>query len=183
MTSDEARKALETIRDQIWELYQKLKDYKENPSEEAARSINKQFDQIFQQTTCSPTLNHQLGKTFEKKEELLRVLERPETPLHNNDSETAARAAKIKLKISGGTRSNLGQQVRDTFLSLKQTCLKLDINFISFLKDRVSKKNNIPRLARIMLEKAAAAKSAADPPYPKESSSMMDADMLQKCAG
>jgi hypothetical protein len=82
--------------------------------------------------------------------------------LHNNSSETCARAAKIKLKISGGTRSEVGQKVRDTFLSLKQTCLKLGINFISFLQDRVRGQYTIPRLAIIIRERALAA--AADPP-------------------
>ena len=118
---------------------------------------------IFQQKTSSPTLNHQLEKTYGKKQELLRVLERAETPLHNNSSETCARAAKIKLKISGGTRSDLGQKVRDTFLSLKQTCLKFGINFISFLEDRARGQYAIPRLAIIIRERALA---ATDPPIP-----------------
>jgi hypothetical protein len=108
-------------------------------------------------------LNLQLEKTYEKKEELLRVLQRPETYLHNNSSETCARAAKIKLKISGGTRSDVGQKVRDTFLSLKQTCLKLGINFMSFLQDRVRGQYAIPRLAVIIRQRALAAASAGPP--------------------
>ena len=81
--------------------------------------------------------------------------------MHNNSSETCARAAKIKLKISGGTRSELGQKVRDTFLSLKQTCRKLEINFMSFLQDRVQGLYEIPRLATIIRERALA--SVTDP--------------------
>ena len=127
-----------------------------------AENIEKKFDDIFQQETSSPTLNRQLEKTYKKKQELLRVLQRPKTPLHNNSSETCARAAKIKLKISGGTRSEAGKQVRDTFLSLKQTCLKLGINFISFLQDRVHGRYEIPRLATIICEQALA--SGKDPP-------------------
>lgn len=154
MTTDESRAELERVRDQIWTIYQALKTYKDSPSKEAAESIEKEFDAIFQQKTSSPTLNHQLEKTYEKKQELLRVLQRPDTPLHNNSSETCARAAKIKLKISGGTRSEVGQKVRDTFLSVKQTCLKLGINFMSFLQDRVRKRYEIPRLAAIIRERA-----------------------------
>jgi hypothetical protein len=157
MTTDEARAELEHVRDQIWTIYQALKAYKESPSGDAAESIEKQFNDIFQQKTSSPTLNRQLEKTYDKKQELLRVLQRPETPLHNNSSETCARAAKIKLKISGGTRSEVGQKVRDTFLSLKQTCLKLGINFMSFLQDRVRGQYAIPRLANIIRERALAA--------------------------
>ena len=90
-------------------------------------------------------------------------MERPETLLHNNSSETDARAAKIKLKISGGTRSDEGQRARDTFLSLQQTCLKLGINFIAFLRDRVRGLYVIPLLATVIRERALAAVS--DPPY------------------
>jgi hypothetical protein len=166
MTTDEARADLKRVRDQIWTLYQALKKYKESPNEEAKKRIEKEFDDIFQQKTCSFTLNRQLKKTYEKKQELLRVLERPETPLHNNSSETCARAAKIKLKISGGTRSELGQKVRDTFLSLKQTCLKLGINFISFLQDRVCGQYAIPRLAVVIRERALTATTSLSIPLP-----------------
>ena len=164
MTTNEARAELERIRDQIWALYQALKRYKECPNELAKESIKKQFDAVFQQKTSSPTLNHQLDKSYNKKEKLLRVLERPTTPLHNNDSETCARAAKIKLKISGGTRSELGRKVRDTFLSLKQTCRKLEIDFFAYLQDRVSGLYKIPLLATIIRERALVA--AMGPPIP-----------------
>jgi hypothetical protein len=163
MTTDEAQAGLDRVRDQIRDIYQDLKAYKESPTEKFREEIAKKFDEIFQQKTVSPTLNHQLKKTHEKKQELLVVLQRPETPLHNNCSETDARAAKIKLKISGGTRSDLGQKVRDTFLSLKQTCRKLDINFIAFLRDRVRGLYEIPRLATVICERALSA--AADPPH------------------
>ena len=161
MTTEEDRVKLEHVRDQIWNLYQSLKKYKAFPNPIAAEIIRKEFDDIFQQNVCSPTLNHQLEKTYRKKEELLRVLDRPETPLHNNSSETCARAAKMKLKISGGTRSELGQKVRDTFLSLKQTCLKLGINFMSFLQDRVRGQYVILRLATIIREQALAASNGS----------------------
>jgi len=166
MTTDKSRADLERVISQIWAIYQALKAYKKDPSEVARRSIEEQFDYIFQQKTSSPTLNHQLEKTYEKKQDLLIVLKRPETPLHNNSSETCARAAKIKLKISGGTRSETGQKVRDTFLSLKQTCLKLGINFMDFLQDRVCGQHAIPRLASIIRQRALEA--ASDPPklYP-----------------
>jgi hypothetical protein len=179
MTSDESRVDLERIRDQMWCLYRALKQYKEAPNKEAANRIRKDFDDIFQQKTSSPTLNHQLEKTYKKKEDLLRVLQRPETPLHNNSSETCARSAKIKLKISGGTRSDLGQKVRDTFLSLKQTCLKLGINFISFLEDRVRGRYQIPRLAIIIRERALAATTS--PPIPLPQSSLLEAALQSEC--
>ena len=154
MTTDQARADLERVRKHIWTIYENLKNFKKNPDPEIVEAIKKQFDEIFQQETSSPTLNHQLKKTYQKKQELLRVLERPETPLHNNSSETDARSAKTKLKVSGGTRSDAGRNARDTFLSLKQTCLKLGINFIDYLQDRVNRLYVIPKLAEVIRQRS-----------------------------
>lgn len=99
--------------------------------EESKATIEKQFDDIFQQQTSHSALNHQLKKTFQKKSALLGTLEKADSLLHNNFSETAARSAKTKLKVFGGTRSDEGRDARDTFLSLIHTCRKLEINFIS----------------------------------------------------
>ncbi len=154
MTNDQGRADLERIREQIWSIYSNLKTYKLIPNKEAKKAIERQFDDIFSQQTSSPTLNHQLQKTYRKKEALLGVLERVESPLHNNGSETPARSAKTKLKVSGGTRSDQGREARDTFLSLRQTCLKLGINFIEFLHDRVRGWYKIPKLAEIIRQRA-----------------------------
>ena len=154
MTTDEAKADLKHVRDQIWTIYRGLQAYKENPNELSIPIIEKQFDDIFQQKTSSPTLNHQLQKTYAKKGDLLKVLQRPTVFLHNNSSESDARSSKIKLKISGGTRSDAGKDARDIFLSLKQTCLKLGINFIEFLKDRVRELYVIPRLSEIIRQKS-----------------------------
>jgi hypothetical protein len=162
MTTDQARGELESVRGQIWAFYQTLKAYKANPDKQVIEAIEKQFDIIFQQKTSSPTLDHQLQKTHEKKKALLGVLKRPDSPLHNNRSETDARAAKIKLKVSGGTRSASGRNSRDIYLSLKQTCLKLGINFLAFIRDRVLGQYNIPRLAEIIRQRS---NTSLSPPH------------------
>ena len=149
------RLAIERIRDGIWNLYKGLKDYKPNPTEDLKVSLYKKFEMLFTQKTGSPTLNKQLAKTYAKKEELLRVLERPQTPLHNNGIETDAREIKVKLKVSGGTRSHEGRKCRDTFVSLKRTCHKLGINFLSYLQDRVSGLFEIPLLEQVIKTRGA----------------------------
>jgi hypothetical protein len=163
MTTDNARTDLERVKGQIWTFYQTLKSYKASPDVQIVETIKNDFDDIFQQKTSSPTLDHQLKKTHEKKKALLGVLKRPNSPLHNNSSETDARTAKIKLKVSGGTRSDAGRSSRDIFLSLKQTCLKLGINFITFLQDRVRGLYRIPRLAEIIRKRSLSA--LLDPPF------------------
>jgi hypothetical protein len=156
MVLEFAREAIEKIRGEIWNLYRGLQEYKQNPFRELKEKLSDSFDDLFLKTqTSSPSLNHQLAKTYAKKEELLRVLERPETPLHNNGTETDAREMVIKRKVSGGTRSEEGQKCRDTFVSLKKTCIKLNISFFKYLKDRVNKLFEIPRLAQIILIRSA----------------------------
>jgi hypothetical protein len=85
---------------------------------------------------------------------LLRVLDRPAVPLHTNLSEGHLRDYVKKRKISGGTRSELGRQARDTFASLKKTCRRLEVNFWAYLQDRVRGVGQIPRLAELIRRKA-----------------------------
>ena len=61
----------------------------------------------------------------------------------------------VKRKVSGGTRSDIGRKCRDTFISLKKTCFKLDIAFLGYLEDRTKKLFNISRLAEIIASRAA----------------------------
>ncbi|MCX8566461.1 MAG: Transposase IS66 family protein [Glomeribacter sp. 1016415] len=63
------------------------------------------FDAIFTRKTSYAILNGLLKRIQLNKSELLLVLERPEIPLHNNDSELDIRDHVRKQKISGGTRS------------------------------------------------------------------------------
>lgn len=153
---EETRKAIEEVREEIWDLYKGLKEYKIAPSARLKKTLEQKFDDLFsKKKTISPTLNEQLTKTYAKKEELLRVLDRPETPLHNNGTETDAREMVVKKKVSGGTRSDEGRKCRDTFVSLKRTCCKLQINFLNYLQDRVTKTFKIPQLAEIVAIRAA----------------------------
>ena len=84
---------------------------------------------------------------------ILVVLKRPNTSLHNNYSESDIREYVKRRKISAGTRSENGKRARDTFLSLKKTCRKLDVSFGEYLKDRLTDSQLIPPLSQIMLLK------------------------------
>ena len=72
------------------------------------------------------------------KPELLRVLDRPEIPLHTNGSENDIRAQVIRRKVSGGTRSDTGRDCRDAFLGLAKTCAKLGLSFWDYLGARLN---------------------------------------------
>ena len=138
---------LQTILSRFWQLYQDLKEYRNNPTQEKAKQIESTFDAISHTSTQWLSLEQALQRLTSNKKELLLVLTRPEIPLHNNTSERDIREYVKRRKISGSTRSELGRQCRDTFTSLKKTCRKLQISFWEFLNDRISKTNEIENLA------------------------------------
>ena len=155
--NDAHREDINRVRDEIWLFYRGLKGYKKGPCETKKIALSNEFDRIFTQRTRYELLNQQLKRLNKLKSGLLLVLERPEIPIHTNGSENDLREQVKRRKVSGGTRSDLGRQCRDTFSSLKKTCRKLKISFWEFLNDRVSRANAIPFLGTLVLDKALAA--------------------------
>ncbi len=156
--TESQRLAMETVQAQIWSLYQDLKSYKNlTPDQQQHQKdlLESSFDQIFTQNTAFETLNQVLRRLKRRKAELLKVLDRPELPLHNNLSEQDIREFVTKRKISGSTRSDEGRRCRDTFASLKKTCRKLGVSFWEYLTDRVGGKNLIHNLGKLIAQKAA----------------------------
>jgi hypothetical protein len=146
--------AVELVRSQIWNLYQRLKSYKTSPSIEEKLIIEGDFDLLCQQKTCYQLLNNQLKRIKNSKSELLLVLDRPDLPLHNNLSERDIREYVKRRKISGSTRSNAGRECRDTFASLKKTAKKLKVAFWDYLMDRLTGKKKIPWLPDLIVQTA-----------------------------
>ena len=146
---------IEKVRDGIWQLYKDLKNYKETPTEQERIRISQSFEDLFRpkQPSLYQVINDRLALTYAKRDRLLVVLDCPTTPLHNNLSEIGGRGAKVKSKISGGTRSDLGRRAWDTFGSLNLTCRRLGISFYDFLMDRLLCLNKIARLGDVIGER------------------------------
>ena len=135
-TNAEHRKAVELARALIWWFYRDLKAYKRAPDPKRARMLRARFERIFTKRTGYILLDQQLERLHRRKYELLRVLDRPEIPLHTNGSENDIRCLVTKRKVSGGTVSEAGKIARDVMLGLAKTCAKLDVSFWRFLGDR-----------------------------------------------
>jgi hypothetical protein len=148
--NDHHREDIARVREQIWSFYADLKAYKIEPAAAKKEELQARFDNIFTQKTRFETLNQTLKRIYRNKSELLLVLDYPDVPLHTNGSEGAIRDYVKKKKVSGGTRSDLGQQCRDTFASLKKTCRKLGISFWDYLSDRVFGANKVPLLPEVV---------------------------------
>jgi hypothetical protein len=139
-------KAVDDTREQLWQIYRDLKTYKLDPTAIQAEDIKSRFIAMCSTKTTYVTLNLALQRMGNNQHELLRVLDKPYLPLHNNLSERDIRDYVKKRKISGSTRSEAGRKCRDTFASLKKTCLKHKISFWHYLKDRLMGTNNIQPL-------------------------------------
>jgi hypothetical protein len=150
--NDRQSSAVEVTRRMIWWFYRQLKHYKLAPSPERAVELRARFDRIFKRRTGYATLDRLLKRLLANKDELLRVLDRPEIPLNTNASENDIRACVIKRKVSGGTVSEKGRIARDVMLGLAKTCAKLKIPFFDYLGARLKIPGpNIPPLATLIV--------------------------------
>src|ERR1019366_4889641 len=155
--NEQHRLAIEQVQQQIWELYQELKAYRQQPQPDQVPVLIARFEALCSQQTVYPSINQVLKDMREHQADLLRVLDRPEVPLHNNASESDIRDYVKKRKISGSTRSADGRRCRDTFASLKKTCRKLGIRFWDYLQDRVRGLGEVARLADLIRQRVAEA--------------------------
>ncbi|KLK91861.1 hypothetical protein AA309_17820 [Microvirga vignae] len=155
--SPKQAKAVELVRQAIWCFYLSLKLWKQSPSPVGERVFRRQFDKIFGLRTGYKELDALLARLARRKDELLRVLERTEIPLHTNASENDLRAWVIKRKISGGTMSANGRVARDVMLGLLKTCRKLGLSFFTYLGDRVGLNGDQPRIPPLAILVARAA--------------------------
>jgi hypothetical protein len=143
--TDHQRRAQQHMRGLIWWFYRDLKAYRREPSRRRRAELRARFDRIFRRQTGFVMLDRLLARLHAKKAALLKVLERPEIPLHTNGSENDIRCQVIKRKISGGTRSDAGRDCRDAFLGLMKTCQKLGLSFWDYLGARLG----LPRAAAV----------------------------------
>jgi hypothetical protein len=78
------------------------------------------------------------------------VLQHPELPLHNNDSELGARVQARYRDISFQTKNLKGTECKDTFMTIVETARKLGVNVCNYIFDRISNKFKMPSLASLI---------------------------------
>ncbi len=151
--NDDQRRALDLTRELIWWLYRDLKLYKDDPCRKRAAQLKARFKRIFSKNTGFVSLDRLLARLLDRMDELLRVLDRPDIPLHTNGSENDIRCHVIKRKISGGTHSEDGRDARDVFLGLMKTCQKLGVSFFDYLGHRldIQGAQHVPPLPDLVL--------------------------------
>ena len=132
-------------------FYADLKAWKREPCPRRAAALRARFDRVFRRRTGYVVLDRLLARLHRRKAELLRVLDRPEIPLHTNASENDLRAC--------GTKREAGRTARDVLLGLMKTCRKLGLSFYRYLGDRlrVPGAEPIPPLPDLVRQAAAPA--------------------------
>jgi len=118
----------------MW-FYADLKAYQRDLDPNRVQMLRACFDRIFTRKTGYVMLDRKLARLHKLKPDLLRVLDRPEIPLHTNGSENDIRTVVTKRKISGGTVSEAGKTARDTMLGRLKTFSKLGTSYYQFLGD------------------------------------------------
>jgi len=152
--TEQQRQNIAQMQDLLWDYYQQLKAYQHNPTVEGKTQMEQRFDQVFGRCYLHhASLNRVLVSFRNHKAELLRVLDDPQFPLHNNAAESDIREQVIRRHISGSTHSAAGRRARDALTGAKKTCRKLGISFWDFLLSRFRGDGTIPPLPDIIRAK------------------------------
>ena len=127
----EAERELEQVREAIWILYEKVKEASLTQTDK--KEVYDLYDRLIAMKSVSPGINEVIAAFANYREEMLKALEHPCLPLHNNDSERDIRGVAKRRNISGTTKSEEGRKFRDGLLTLKQTCSRLGVSFWGYL--------------------------------------------------
>ena len=152
-------KLLDSFAKRYWNYYRSLQEYRAGPSDEMAASLRMEFDELFSTRTGYAALDDRITKTAAKRDELLTVLSVPGVPLHNNASELQARVSARRRDVSLHSRSVRGARSMDIFTTLVQTAKILGVSAYAYLRDRISRRFELPSLVTSI---EAAAKIAAN---------------------
>lgn len=140
-------KLLDSFVDRYWNYYRSLQKYRAGPSSKMAAVLWMEFDELFSTRTGYAALDDRIAKTAAKRDELLTVLSVPGVPLHNNASELQARVSARRRDVSLHSRSVRGARAMDIFTTLVQTSKLLGVSAYSYLRDRISRRFQLPSLA------------------------------------
>jgi hypothetical protein len=131
-TNDIVEQELKDVRNAIWNLYRMVQEV--SLSQVGKEKIHELYDTLVAMKTSSQEVNAVIDNFSRYREEMLKALDHPGLPLHNNDSERDIRGVAKRRNISGSTKSDLGRKFRDGLQTLKQTCFRLGYNFWDYMQ-------------------------------------------------
>ncbi|MEO0902615.1 MAG: transposase, partial [Bacteroidota bacterium] len=120
-------------------LYHKIKKYPEKNFKRSINRINKNIDQLLVGKKSGKGLLEAFKDRMRKKRKaLLRFLDDPHIPHDNNGSERAVRNIKVKTKISGMFKTEIGADQFAVIRSVIDTFIKRDQPVLTSLFSKLS---------------------------------------------
>jgi hypothetical protein len=150
ISSDFVSEELDLFFEKAWDLFDLMESYKFYPTIDMRKKIESDFDLIFNKEYHSFMINHCRANTLSRREGLLRFLDFPQIPIHNNQAESDIREKVIRRKISGGHKNDQGAAAGNMWISLYQTTRKNGVSFWLYLRDRLQGLNQIAQLPEIL---------------------------------
>jgi hypothetical protein len=123
---------IQQVREAIWSLYVQVKEA--SISQKNKEQVQEAYDALVAKEVVSSGVRDVLNAFRSHREEMLKALECPGLPLHNNDSERDIRGMVKFRNVSGSTKSEEGRSFRDGLMTFKQTCYRLGENFWECLR-------------------------------------------------
>lgn len=131
-STPEIEEEIQRVRKAVWLLYEQVQEA--SLSQQGKEEVSKAYDTLVAMEVISPGVREVLNAFKKHREEMLKALDHPGLPLHNNDSERDIRRVVKFRDVSGGTKSDEGKRFRDGLMTLKQTCYRLGQNFWEYLR-------------------------------------------------
>jgi len=131
VTSDVVEEELKRVRESIWIAYRKLKDTVITGV--GREEVEALYDNILSMKSSSPKVMEVIASFRDYREEMLKALDYPSVPLHNNGSEQSIREMVKRRDVSGSTKSEEGKKFRDGLATIKQTCRKQGLSLYHFI--------------------------------------------------
>ena len=98
-TSNLVEQELTEVREAIWQLYLEIKEV--SLSQVGKENVHNLYDAFVTMKTSSAEINAVIGNFSTYREEMLKALDHPGLPLHNNNSERDIRGVAKRRNISG----------------------------------------------------------------------------------
>lgn len=147
-----------TILDEViqkWrDFYILILEFLSNQTQKLREKVRSEFERIVSEKTKINAIDDMLDRTNKRKKKLLLFLTYPQVAVHNNLCENDLRERVIKRKISLQNRSVQGIRAWDLMLSLASTCRKNNLSFWRYLEDRISNREIIPPLGKLIISQS-----------------------------
>ena len=121
---DKCRKA----RDALWKLPETIRKL-------GITMYHRKLDSLLQVLVTTKNEKTLLKRFLTHRDKILTFLDYPDVPPNNNSSEQAIRKSKVKMKVSGGFRSEQGAKTYSILLSIIETCKKQHLNILQAIQD------------------------------------------------